>query len=115
MMAAPRQAGTVSIPVTVRAPGWARNPTTSAWKVAKVRTVKQGANAASTLMRVWGNGIVGIGGRPGSGGNRPPNLTGGVPGEQVRPALMPHVTATPLTHQRHPPGSRVARWHRQMG
>src|SRR6266545_635322 len=67
------------------------------WSLRPVRRSRVSSTATSSGA-LAGSGIVGIGGRPGRGGNRPPNLTGGVPGEQVGPALPPHVTATPLTH-----------------
>jgi hypothetical protein len=51
-----------SIPVTVRTPGWAKNPPTSAWKVRVVGAVKQEPNAASRSASERGRLGVGIGG-----------------------------------------------------
>src|SRR5574341_155278 len=46
----------------VRRPGWVRKPTSSAWKVGQVRTVKQGAKVASRVASVSGRLTAGIGG-----------------------------------------------------
>jgi hypothetical protein len=63
------------MPVTVRSPGWAKNPPTSAWNVRKVGAVKQGRNPLSRSASEHGRLMVGIGGNP-FAREEPPMLPG---------------------------------------
>jgi hypothetical protein len=62
VVAASGKPAPTSIPVTVRRPGWVKNPATSAWKVGRVRPVKQGVKAASRVANVSGRLLASIGG-----------------------------------------------------
>src|SRR6266542_2509126 len=77
------------MPVTVRWPGWAKNPATSAWKVPKVGWVKQGPNATSRSASERGRLSVGIGGD--SLADEPPMLAClALPGKPVNSASHHH-------------------------
>src|SRR6266540_4394773 len=77
------------MPVTVRWPGWAKNPATSAWKVRKVGWVKQGPNATSRSASERGRLSVSIGGD--SLADEPPMLAClALPGKPVNSASHHH-------------------------
>jgi hypothetical protein len=89
MMAAPRQASTGQHPSDRARAGLGEESNHQRLEGREGPDGEAGRERGQHAHEVWGSGILGIGGRPGRGGDRPPNLTGGVPGEQVRPALPP--------------------------